>query len=233
MTSGRHLLMVGGDERLAETLHLHDGFRLTRADTGARALAEVAPQSRARGFMTVFVDVELPDMDGRDVCRLMRRRGLVAPVILIGRAGSDADVIWGLDAGADDYVVRPYRMGVLLARLRAQIRAHERSGEAEFIVGPYVFQPSRKLLRQGDGADDHVRRIRLADKETAILKYLCRTGGQFVSRDELLSEVWGYPPGIVTNTVETHAYRLRQKLEPDPANPSILVSKPGGFRLVA
>ena len=93
-------------------------------------------------------------------------------------------------------------------------------------IGPYEFRPSAKLL-----LDDRGRKVRLTEKETSILKYLYRAGAKAVSREELLTEVWGYNAGVTTHTLETHVYRLRQKVEPDPANASILLTEAGGYRL--
>jgi DNA-binding response OmpR family regulator len=118
-------------------------------------------------------------------------------------------------------------MGVLLARLRAHIRQHERSDDAIFTIGPYTFQPSAKLLVDNETN----KKVRLTDKETAILKYLYRSGDRVVGRDVLLDEVWGYNAGVTTHTLETHVYRLRQKIERDPSNARILLTEPGGYRL--
>jgi len=228
MTSGRRILVVDDDdtlrEMLSEQLRLHEEFAPTEASSGAQSL-ELA---KTDYFDVIILDVGLPDMDGRDVCRLMRRNGVTSPIIMLTGADTDADTILGLDAGANDYITKPFRIGVLLARLRAHIRQHERSDDAVFAVGPYTFQPANKLLlRDTDG-----RKVRLTDKETAILKYLYRTGDKIVSRDVLLDEVWGYNASVTTHTLETHVYRLRQKIEPDPSNASILITEPGGYRLV-
>jgi len=144
-------------------------------------------------------------------------------------ADTDADTILGLDAGANDYITKPFRLGVLLARLRAHIRQHERSDDAVFSIGPYTFQPANKLLVD---SDDDNKKVRLTDKETAILKYLYRAGDKVVSRDTLLDEVWGYNAGVTTHTLETHVYRLRQKIEAEPSEAKILITEPGGYRLV-
>ena len=175
----------------------------------------------------IILDVGLPDMDGREVCRLMRRNGVTSPIIMLTGADTDSDTILGLDSGANDYVTKPFRLGVLLARLRAHIRQHERSDDAVFTIGPYTFQPSAKLLV--DNTDK--RKIRLTDKEAAILKYLYRAGDRVVGREVLLDEVWGYNAGVTTHTLETHVYRLRQKIERDPSNAQMLVTEPGGYRL--
>ena len=228
MTTGKQVLLVDDDstllEMLGEQLQLHEEFATVPAETGAKAL-ELA---RADYFDVILLDVGLPDMDGREVCRLMRRNGVTSPIIMLTGADTDADTILGLDSGANDYITKPFRLGVLLARLRAHIRQHERSGDAVFTIGPYTFQPSAKLLVNND--DD--KKVRLTDKETAILKYLYRAGDRVVGRDVLLDEVWGYNAGVTTHTLETHVYRLRQKIEFDPSNAKILVTEPGGYRLV-
>jgi DNA-binding response OmpR family regulator len=173
--------------------------------------------------------VGLPDMDGRELCRLFRRANVAAPIIMLTASAGDADTILGLDAGANDYVTKPFRLGILLARIRAHLRQYDQSEDATFALGPYSFRPAGKLLL----AAANNRKVRLTEKETAILKYLYRAGGKAVNRETLLHEVWGYNPGVTTHTLETHIYRLRQKIEVDPANAMILVTEPGGYRLNA
>ena len=228
MTTGRQILIIDDDatllEMLSEQLKLHEEFATVGAKSGAEALELVKEDY----FDVIILDVGLPDMDGREVCRLMRRNGVTSPIIMLTGADTDADTILGLDAGANDYITKPFRLGVLLARLRAHIRQHERSDDAVFTIGPYTFQPSNKLLINNEDE----KKVRLTDKETAILKYLYRAGAKTISRDVLLDEVWGYNAGVTTHTLETHVYRLRQKIEPDPSNTVILVTEPGGYRLV-
>ncbi len=225
--AGKRVLLVDDDTELvnslAEQLHLHEEFETTVAHTGADALEVIKDQY----FDAMLLDVGLPDMDGRDLCRLMRRNGVKSPIIMLTGADSDADTILGLDSGANDYVTKPFRLAVLLARMRAQLRQHEQSEDAVFTIGPYTFQPAHKMLVDADE-----QKVRLTEKETAILKYLYRAGDKVVSRDTLLGEVWGYNAGVTTHTLETHVYRLRQKIEADPSNAAILVTEPGGYRLV-
>ncbi len=227
MTSGKQVLIVDDEtpllEMLSEQLQLHEEFVPTAATSGAEALA----LAKSDYFDVILLDVGLPDMDGRDVCRLMRRNGVKSPIIMLTGADTDADTILGLDAGANDYITKPFRLGVLLARLRAHIRQHERSDDAVFTIGPYSFQPGAKMLVD----EENNGKIRLTDKEAAILKYLYRAGDKVVSRDVLLDEVWGYNAGVTTHTLETHVYRLRQKIEKDPSNARILLTEPGGYRL--
>ena len=229
MSGGKRILIVDDDttllEMLSEQLQLHEEF----VTTGAPSAAQALEMAKADYFDVIILDVGLPDMDGREVCRLMRRNGVTSPIIMLTGAGTDADTILGLDSGANDYVTKPFRLGVLLARLRAHIRQHERSDDAVFSIGPYVFQPGNKLLVL---AGNEKKKVRLTDKETAILKFLYRAGDKVVSREVLLDEVWGYNAGVTTHTLETHVYRLRQKIEHDPSNARILITEPGGYRLV-
>jgi len=226
--TGKKILLVDDDDALrgslSEQLQLHEEFTTVEADNGAKAL-ELA---KGEYYDAILLDVGLPDIDGREVCRLMRRNGVKSPIIILTAAESDADTILGLDAGANDYVTKPFRLGVLLARLRAQLRQHEQSEDAIFTIGPYTFRPSAKILIHGETK----QKVRLTEKETAILKYLYRSGHLVVGRDTLLGEVWGYNAGVTTHTLETHVYRLRQKIELDPSNAQILVTEPGGYRLV-
>jgi DNA-binding response OmpR family regulator len=228
MTAPKKILLVDDDqalrEALAEQLRLHEEFVVELADTAAAAL-EIAKQHY---FDILVLDVGLPDMDGRELCRLMRRNGVRAPIVMLTGADSEADTILGLDAGANDYVTKPFRLGVLLARLRAQLRQHEQSEDAIFTIGPYSFRPSAKLLV----ADGGKKKVRLTEKETAILKYLLRAGDRPTGRELLLNEVWGYNAAVTTHTLETHVYRLRQKIEIDPSKAELLITEPGGYRLV-
>jgi len=227
--SGKRLLLVDDDDplrqSLAEQLELHEEFATVQASSAAKAL-ELA---KGDNFDLLLLDVGLPDMDGRELCRLLRRNGLKSPVIMLTAHSGDADTILGLDSGANDYVAKPFRLNVLLARIRAQLRQHEQSEDATFALGPYAFRPAAKQLVD----EGRNKRIRLTEKETAILKYLFRAGARTVSREVLLNEVWGYNAGVTTHTLETHIYRLRQKIERDPGKAELLLTEPGGYRLAS
>jgi len=227
MATGKQVLIVDDDapllEILSEQLQLHEEFTTATAASGAEALELV----KGDYYDVVILDVGLPDMDGREACRLMRRAGVKSPIIMLTGADTDADTILGLDAGANDYITKPFKLGVLLARLRAHIRQHERSDDAVFAIGPYNFQPGAKMLIEAETE----RKVRLTDKEAAILKYLYRAGDKVIGREQLLDEVWGYNAGVTTHTLETHVYRLRQKIEKDPSNARILLTEPGGYKL--
>jgi len=223
----KRILLVDDDRHLratlAEQLALHEEFETFQIETAAAAIEA----AKAGGQDLILLDIGLPDMDGREALRLMRRAGVKTPVILLTAQSGDADQILGLDSGANDYVAKPFKLSVLLARIRAQLRQHEQTEDAVFVLGPYRFRPAAKLLLD----ETKKKKIRLTEKETAILKYLYRAGEKAVPRETLLTEVWGYNPEVTTHTLETHVYRLRQKIEKDPAASRLLVTEPGGYRL--
>ena len=227
MSNTRKILIVDDDEDLRESLNdqlsLHEEFEIVTAPTATKGL-EIAKSGQ---IDLVILDVSLPDMDGREACKVLRKNGFKCPVIMLTGQDSDSDQILGLDAGANDYVTKPFKFAVLLARIRAQLRQHEQSEDAVFAIGHYTFKPAAKLLVDEKGA-----KVRLTEKETSILKYLYRAGEKVISREVLLHEVWGYNAGVTTHTLETHIYRLRQKIERDPSSASILVTESGGYKLV-
>ena len=228
MASGKTLLLIDDDDMLRRSLvtqfYGQDDFEsIVEVGDGAAGI----DLAKEQVFDTILLDIGLPDMDGRDVCRKMRDEGVRSPIIMLTAADSEDDAVTGLDAGANDYVTKPFRMAVLLARVRAHLRQHTLSDDAIFVIGPYKFQPAAKMLVH----EDTEKKVHLTEKETAILKYLYRVGNKSVPRETLLDEIWGYNARVTTHTLETHVYRLRQKIEPDPSNAQLLITEPGGYRL--
>jgi DNA-binding response OmpR family regulator len=176
----------------------------------------------------IVLDLGLPDMDGREVCKHLRKHGFRKPILMLTGNSSDADQVLGFNAGVNDSVVKPFRFAELLARIRAHLRQHEHSEDAVFAIGPFSFKPAAKLLLSEKGS-----KIRLTEKETLMLKHLYRAGGKPVTRKELLEEVWGYNSGVTTHTLETHVYRLRQKIEEDFSHPQLLQTEGGAYKLLA
>jgi DNA-binding response OmpR family regulator len=228
-TTPRPILLVEDDAALratlAEQISLAGEFRVAEAGTTADADAKLG-EADAR-YDAILLDVGLPDGCGREFCAKLRRDGKRMPVIMLTGADAEQDVVRGLDAGANDYVAKPFRAGELLARVRAQLRVFDNSEDAVFTVGPYLFRPAAKLLLE----PARNRRIRLTDKEVNILKFLYRAAGRAVPRQVLLDEVWGYSSAAATHTLETHIYRLRQKIEPDPANARLILTANRGYLL--
>jgi len=229
MVGAKHILIVDDDRALCAALAMAleaDGeFRAVTTGGVAEALARAL--ARDTQFDAILLDLDLPDGNGTELCARLRRGGIRVPVIMLTGATAEEDVVRGLDAGANDYVMKPFRLAELTARLRAQIRAHETSEDAVLVIGPYHFRPGQRSL-QSPGEN---RRIRLTEKETAVLKFLYRCAGKPVGRQTLLREVWGYNPNVSSHTVETHIYRLRRKIEGAQGTPPIVLSDEGGYRL--
>src|SRR5215204_1792737 len=219
MPNAHRLLIVDDDQDLRDTLTeqlaLYDEFEILSADTAASAVN----QAKADRIDLAIVDVALPDMDGREAVKIMRRNGFRSPIIMLTGQASEA--------GANDYVVKPFKFSVLLARIRAQLRQYEASEDAVFQIASYTFRAGAKLLVSEKGS-----KLKLTEKETAILRFLYRAGQKVVGRDVLLAEVWGYNANVTTHTLETHIYRLRQKIESNPSHARILVTEPGGYKLL-
>ena len=226
MAQAKKILLIDDDvdlrEALSELLIFTEDFDVFEGGDGAEAFEKIKQQA----YDMVVLDVGLPDTDGRELCRLIRKQGVKCPILMLTGHDTDSDTILGLNAGANDYITKPFKFPVLLARIRAQLRQHEQSEDAIFTLGPYTFKPAVKMLLTEDD-----KKIRLTEKETNILKFLYRATEGVVPRDTLLHEVWGYNAGVTTHTLETHIYRLRQKIEPDPSHASLLVTESGGYRL--
>jgi DNA-binding response OmpR family regulator len=226
MPAPKRVLLVDDDTMLrgslAEQLAADGSYTVVEAGTCEDG------RTRAQDGLYEFMilDIGLPDGDGRALCREFRDMGVSCPIILLTAAESDADTIEGLEAGANDYITKPFRFAVLMARVHAHLRSHGHSEEAQYRIGPYTFRPSAKVL-----IDEAAKKIRLTEKETNILKFLHRSGDT-VPRETLLHEVWGYNPAVTTHTLETHIYRLRQKIEIDPGHARLLITESGGYRLM-
>ena len=229
MSDKQRILVVDDDpdfcSLLAEGLENDGRFTVTCAHTIAEA--EEKRTTHGARFDALILDIGLPDGDGRSFCASLRKAGVEMPILMLTGSDAEADVVQGLAAGANDYIAKPFRIAVLMARLRSQLRTFESSVHLRIAIGPYTFQPADKLL-----SDPGRRRpIVLTDKETRILRYLCRTPGEAVTRQTLLTEVWGYNPMISTHTVETHIYRLRQKMEVDPSTPRLIRAGAGSYSI--
>jgi DNA-binding response OmpR family regulator len=231
MITQKHILIVDADRGSRAWLSAiwADQAEAPPVVLHAATAAEAAAMVMARDprIDAMVIDAELPDDHGATLCERLRERGQRLPMILMSPHASEAEMVRGLDAGANDYLVKPIRPAELAARLRAQLRAFAVTEDAELPIGPYIFRPgSRQLQERGS-----TKRIRLTEKETAVLKHLYRAAGTPVGRKTLLREVWGYSPNVSTHTVETHIYRLRRKIEPDAARITLLVNEDGGYRL--
>jgi DNA-binding response OmpR family regulator len=229
MSAARPILIVEDDDALRQVLADQVGSSGVYQTIEAATLDEASRHlgaSEAR-FDSIILDINLPDGDGRDFCARIRKQGHTMPIIMLTGSSDEDHVVSGLNAGANDYIAKPFRVNELLARLQAQLRQFDTSEDAVFTIGPYTFRPAAKLLISAEKQ----QKLRLTAKEVDILKFLYRNANKVVSRQVLLDEVWGYNNGVTTHTLETHVYRLRQKIEVDPANCQLLMTAPGGYRL--
>ena len=206
---------------------------LLRAVLDVELLAITGPeqamlQAKSPSLRSLLIEMDPGDGAAVHMIQRLRRDGVQTPILVLARSTEVQDEVRALEAGASDFVRLPCARAVLLARIRAQVRQHEASEHAELRIGPYLFRPAtRELL-------DPARRspIRLTRTETALLRYLYRQNGRSVSQYDLLTEVWGYSRRVRSHTVQTHVYRLRRKIEADPANPLLIVTKDDGYLLV-
>jgi DNA-binding response OmpR family regulator len=226
MPSAKRVLLLDDDQMLRTSLAEQLAAEGEYVPVEAVNCGEARERAREGLYEFMILDVGLPDGDGRTLAHEFRESGVTCPIIMLTAADSDTDTIEGLRSGANDYVTKPFRFAVLMARVHAHLRSHGQSEEAVYRIGPYTFRPSAKQLIDAKG-----KRVRLTEKETNILKFLYRSGDT-VPRDTLLHEVWGYNPAVTTHTLETHIYRLRQKIEANPAQAVLLVTESGGYRLM-
>ncbi|MCA3327656.1 MAG: response regulator transcription factor [Roseomonas sp.] len=231
MTPPHPVLIVDDNERLQTSLseQLAFGGEFTAQGAASIAAAEALIRTDGSRFAAILLDLALPDGAAREFCAKLRRAGMRMPIILLSGTDGEEEVLRCLDAGANDAITKPLRVQDLLAKLRAQIQRFSGGEDAISTIGPYEFRPAAKLLQEPRRG----RRIRLTEKETAILTFLLGAGGQPVSRETLLSEVCGSNSKVTTHTLETHIYRLRQKIEPNPTEARILLTDAGGYRLEA
>ncbi len=217
------ILVVDDDPALAEMLTIvlgAEGYGVTVAGDGTAALRAFAGQRPD----AVLLDVMLPGHDGIEVCRRIRAESDI-PVIMLTARSDTSDVVRGLEAGADDYVVKPFKPKELIARLRAQMRSGAAaSREIIRLLDLEIDYSGHTVTRGGE-------KIGLTPLEFELLACLARTPWQVYTRDMLLREVWGYQHSADTRLVNVHVQRLRGKIEPDPENPKYVVTVRGvGYR---
>jgi DNA-binding response OmpR family regulator len=229
MPPERQILIVDDDSALRAMLaeQLSEGDEFHPVGVASLSEADESLGCETARFDTVLLDVGLPDGDGREYCAKLRRQGHKMPIIMLTGSGGVTDIVSGLEAGANDYVVKPFRLLELVARIRSQLRDFESSDDAIFSIGPFLFCPSAKTLVEQASR----RRIHLTIKEVVLLRSLHRARNRAVTRRELLDHVWGYHASARTHTLETHVYRLRQKIEKDPTHPRLLITHRDGYSL--
>lgn len=199
-----------------------NGYEALRADTGIEALSLAA----SRQPDLIILDLGLPDMDGKEVIRRLREWSEI-PVVVLSARDRDAEKIEALDLGADDFVNKPFSMGELMARLRAALRHRmKEKGETPLLrlADVEIDLPRHRVTRGGE-------EVKLTPKEFDLLAFLARHTGKVVTHRQILREVWGPAHEYDTQYLRVYVGQLRAKLEPDPANPVLVVTEPGvGYR---
>ena len=227
MSLARKILIADEDSQLrlalSEQLLVNRDFIPIQADSAANIFSQIHEEQPD----LIIMQDQFADIEGGEVVKTLRRDGFKNPILMLTSQISDADMIQGYEAGVNDYIIKPFRFTLLLSRIKAQIRQYEAIDDSVFVIGPYSFRPGAKQL-----SNDADHKIKLTEKETAILRFLYKADLQVVAKETLLSEVWGYNPNVTTHTLETHIYRLRQKIEDDPTNAKLLVTDAGGYKLV-
>ena len=227
MAGGKQQLLVVEDEQtLRETLTYNlrrEGYEVTSSGDGGEAL-ELA---REQSFDLIVLDVMLPTLDGLSICRILRKEQRTPIILLTARSG-EVDRIMGLETGADDYIVKPFSLGELLARVRAVLRRATPEASTRLEAGDLSLDLiGRRAYRAGE-------ELRLSHKEFDLLAALIRNAGSALTRDQLLQQVWGYDYPGDTRTVDVHVRWLREKIEVDPAAPQRIVTVRGvGYRFEA
>jgi two-component system alkaline phosphatase synthesis response regulator PhoP len=222
------ILIVEDEEDLARGLEINlskEGYEVLTSSCGEEGLQLAQDENPD----LIILDIMLPEMNGFDVCRELRRRGAEVPIIMLTAKSEEVDRVVGLEIGADDYVIKPFSLRELLARIHARLRRHTQSqdqlsrysfGEIEINFDKYI------TTRKG-------RKLELTPKEYEVMRFLILHQGEVVTRDQLLDQVWGYEVYPTTRTVDNHILRLRQKLEEEPAKPKHILSIYGeGYRFV-
>jgi len=222
----RRILVVEDEPAVARGVRDALGFNGYSAEWAADGLTGYQ-LARTQGFDLIVLDLMLPGLDGLDVLRRLRDDGVTVPVLILTAKGQESDRVKGLDLGADDYIVKPFSVRELVARVGAHLRAKSRSCARHVQLGEVEFDFATRQVSR-DGAS-----IPVLPKEIDLAHFLLENRGRVVTRDELLMKVWEYPvAGIQTRTVDNYIMKLRQKVEPDPARPRLILTVRGkGYRL--
>ena len=174
----------------------------------------------------ILLDIEMPDGNGVEICKRLRSDGFTKPIVMLTAKNAESEIIKGLEAGANEYVTKPVRMGELLTRIHTQLWQFNSLDDGQFEMADLIFVPANKMLHK----IGCVQMQALTEKETTILKFLYRTFPESATKDVLLTEIWGMQNGLTTHTLETHIYRLRKKIG-RLTKASVVITTQNGYRL--
>jgi DNA-binding response OmpR family regulator len=220
------ILLINNDKDLGEALAfqllLGEKYQIIKTCSETSALAQIN-----NNFCDIaIINSQSPAIKGPDLTKSLRLVGYKKPIIVLINQNSNLDIPNGQNHKADEYIIKPFRYPVLLKSIETQLHKFKKSENTQYTIGNYIFKPNSKILESNKS-----RSIRLTEKENNILNFLNKHKGNIVSRETLLHEVWGYNSKVTTHTLETHIYRLRQKIEDDPSEACFLITETGGYKL--
>ncbi len=218
------VLVIEDDTRIARLIEralVEAGYRVDVVGDGVAGLAGATQGI----YHLIVLDVLLPRLDGVEVCRRLRQRGVRTPVLMLTARDAVSDRVRGLDAGADDYLVKPFALDELRARLRALQRREMHAAEEAITVGDLTLDPARREAERAG------QRIELTEREWALLAYLARHAGQVLSEAEIIEQVWGYDTEATSNVVEVYIHYLRNKVDRGFARPLIRTVRGVGYTM--
>jgi len=226
VSASTKILLINNDKDLGEALAfqlpLSEKYQIIETSDETRALTQIN-----NNFCDlVIINSQSSALKECNLTKSLRLDGYKKPIIMLINRNSNLDIPDDQSHKADEYIVKPFRYPVLLKSIETQLHKFKKSENTQYNIGNYVFKPNSKILESNEN-----RSIRLTEKENNILKFLYKNLGNFISREILLHEVWGYNSTVTTHTLETHIYRLRQKIEDDPSNACFLITEPGGYKL--
>ena len=226
MNPSTKILLINNDKDLGEALafqlSLGEKYQIVESNYETSALAQIDNNF----YDLVIINSQSSNLKGYNFTKNLRLSGYKQPIIMLINQNSNLDIPDDQNHKADEYIIKPFRYMVLLKSVETQFHKFKKLENTQYSIGNYIFKPNSKILEL-----DKNRSIRLTEKENNILKLLYKNLGNIVSRDTLLHEVWGYNSKVTTHTLETHIYRLRQKIEDDPSNACFLITEPGGYKL--
>ena len=224
MSSSTKILLVNSDRDLSDALiyqlSLNDKYQIIESDVD-----NVFTQINNNSFNIVIINSQPSKLNGHNLTKKLRTGGFKNPIIMLITQSDASNVDNKLTIEANEHIIKPFKYPALLKSIELQLRQSGKSEDTQHNIGSYVFKPNSKVLESKN------KSIRLTEKENDILKFLYQNLETIVSREILLHEVWGYNSKVTTHTLETHIYRLRQKIEIDPANACFLITETGGYRL--
>ena len=226
MNPSTKILLINNDKDLGEALvfqlTLVEKYQIIETNDETSALAQI----NNNFCELVIINSQSSALNGYNLTKSLRLAGFKKPIIMLINQNNNLDIADDQNRKADEYINKPFRYPVLLKSIETQLHKFKKSENTKYSIGNYIFKPNSKILESKEG-----RSIRLTEKENNILNFLYKNLGNVINRETLLHEVWGYNSKVTTHTLETHIYRLRQKIEDDPSKAYFLITKPGGYKL--